>query len=290
MSSATTENTIESANRDWETAFEKLNLDPSEPQSSTQIRSAAQVGFKDVNSLDAAADVVSEAVDAGHLVRKDSGVVVAGHEPEHVEDDEDSERVGVDESTVTTDTRDDKDIEERVEALQQQNARQAKDIAELQRKNTTLLQAIAEFASPDKNRAVVGELPEAMRGKAKDMNRLSKTITRVNGMLDDLDDMTQERQETTGSRTFQLRRYLVSQAENNGGKFKMNDKAVQSFFNGGEGDDIGRSWASQLINKAADGHNAFTVEKDPKKIVVDADKIDEGSVYRVKNSAGEEGA
>jgi len=180
------------------------------------------------------------------------------------------------------------DIVERVEALEEQNAQQARDIAKLRKKNNVLTQAIAEFAQPDKDRAVVGELPEAMRGRAKKMQRTSKTVSRVNDMLDDLDDMTKDKQQTTDGRVYQLRRHLVSEAEKNGGKFAMDYKAVQTFFNAREEDGISSSWASQLQTKAADGHHAFEVKTEPKRIAVEIDKIDEGSVYRVKNSDSQE--
>jgi len=295
MSSATTDQSGETIQRDWEAAFESLSMDPGQPQSSTQVRSAAKVSFDAIASFEEADDAVADAIDSGQLVQQSNGVVVAGYESDtpNQQKEEKEETATDSRSPVEDDTAETgevpSDIVERLEALEEQNKQQAEDIARLKQKNNTLTKAIAEFAQPDKDRSVVGELPEAMRGRAKKMKRTSKTVSRVNDMLDDLDDMTKDKQQTTDGRVYQLRRHLVSEAEKNGGRFAMDYKAVQTFFNAREDDGISSSWASQLQTKAADGHHAFEVKTEPKRIAVEIDKIDEGSVYRVKNSGGQEG-
>lgn len=296
MSSAETPSadTPEPTGINWEDVFDTLGMDPAEAQSTSQVRSAAQIAVAEITNADDAAEAIEEAVDAGELVQ-DGGIHVAGFQPSpDVEDegdeqpDEPPEEESADE-TVEVDS----DIIERIENLEEQNEQQAKAIAELRQKNSTLMEALTNFVEPDAGRTVVGELPSKMRDRGDTFERTSQTISRVNRLVDEIDEELGDAEtQTTDGRVMQLRRFLVQQAERQGnGGFAMDYNAVATYFNSQPGDSISDSWASQLQTKAAQGHHAFSVDKSDgkKKIRVELDKIDQGSVYRLKNSAGEEG-
>lgn len=294
MSSAATSESTESTGINWVAVFESLSMAPGEPQSSSQVRSAVQVSVSDVTDADDAAEAIEDAIDADELVRENGGIYVAGHRSDPDQDDEPDDVDEDDVETASDETVEvSADLVERVERLEQQNERQAEAIAELRQKNSTLLEALTNFVEPDAGRTVVGELPEKMRDRGDTFDRTSETIARVNGLVDEIDqELGESDQQTTDGRVMQLRRFLVQQAEGqSNGKFAMDYNAVQTYFNSQAGDGISSSWASQLQTKAAQGHHAFSVDSSDgkKKIRVDLDKIDQGSVYRLKNSAGEEG-
>lgn len=81
-SSAATEQADPDVGRDWVDAFETVNVDPGNPQSRTQVRSAALATFEDVGDSDEAAKAVAEGLKAGQLADDGDGVYVAGYEPD----------------------------------------------------------------------------------------------------------------------------------------------------------------------------------------------------------------
>lgn len=151
---------------DWADTFEELGMDPAEPQSSTQVRSAVQVSILEVTSPDSAVTVIQDALSAGELVQQNGGIHVAGFQTE-TDSDADLDQQAADDEPDTTDETVEvsADIVERVEQLEAQNEEQAKAIAELRKKNSTLLEALTNFVEPDNGRTVVGELPEKMRSR-----------------------------------------------------------------------------------------------------------------------------
>jgi len=298
MSSADTASPdgVEPTGIDWRDVFDALGMDPGEPHGSAQVRSAVQVSEPEITNSDEAAEVIKQAVEADELRRDDGGIHVAGYGTTTTDESDEETESTTDESA--TEDGDETvevsaDLVERVEQLEEQNEEQAKAIAELRKKNSTLMEALTNFVEPDAGRTVVGELPSKMRDRGDTFERTSETISRVNRLVDEIDeDLGDSDQQTTDGRVMQLRRFLVQQAEEqSNGKFAMDYNAVQTYFNSQPGDSISASWASQLQTKAAQGHHAFSVDSSDgkKKIRVDLDKIDQGSVYRVKNSASEEG-
>lgn len=169
------------------------------------------------------------------------------------------------------------------------------EIAELRRENARLKQrlsaveqAVGALVAPDKEGVPRDELSTHASRQARRITRTSQAVRKVSDQLDEIGDSAGSSW-STQERVHALRTHLVR--KNEGDKtYAMDYNAIQSFFAGKEAD-VSPSWASRLLKRAAEGHEAFSVGKSPdgtQRLTVDRHEIADESFYRRKNSAGQE--
>lgn len=278
----------------WERIFEEIGNEPYETCPSSQLTLMTSVNVEGVSDQQEAGECILDAVEAGELEQSSSGYTIPGAEPpepEHGEAESETENVESDSGTDESESEDiQKDADEVAGQLDDAHSHIRNELSEMQEKVDEMHRAV-NVQMPMMTTAMRNlfgdiafeDMPEAANELRKQLDQNEEILQEVSDQVDAIDDLTEDKQETTESRVIRLRRYLVEQAEDSGGRFGMNDNAIKSFFQG----EISRSWASQLLDKAAD-HEAFTKktfsDKRPKQVRVNLDKVPEGSIYRLKNS------
>jgi len=307
MSTRTQEDTMSStatktpdtvdAGINWEAIFDSIGNKPWEPVSSSQLALMVSIEADDVDDEQDAGERMLEAVDNGILEKESAGYTIADATPPEPDTNDDT-------------TKEPDNLEEQHETSENNTQTQAKDthddvvdmsrpeleaeVRDLRDRMTAVERKVEQFpAMLAAFRNLLGDvpiedLPDAAAQHHDRLERQDDVVREVSDKLTAIDDLTDGRQETTEGRVVQLRRYLVEQAEQSGGTYGMTYNQIHSYFSG----EISESWASQLQTKVAEDHEAFFTKKTSgkTKVCVNLDKVDERSIYRLKNSGESEEA
>jgi len=240
--------------------------------------------------------IVSGAKDDGGIVTDEGKHYPAGCLPE-VESDDTTEDASEDtfsgekqvsgpESVVEVSESRLDELEERV-ARAEAEARQANHRAEV------AIEAVGQLVGlGGSGQIVVDEVAEQARKTGNQIGHMSQTITKVSQQLESLGEVDDNGSFSKEDRIHSLRRHVVEKSHENDSAYGMDYKAVSAFFDGKDAS-ISTSYASNLLTEAAEGHHAFYVRKGEstnKQLAVKLGKIEDGSIFSVKNSSDEGGA
>jgi VCBS repeat-containing protein len=270
---------------DWEVVFDAQDLDYGHAGRMDIIRAVVLSGEKPAGVDEQ--DVFDEAVAGGDLERHDGGFHIAEHEPTPPEPEPEPSE----ESEGSTGFSSKKQLSGADDTVQVPRSylQELEERAERnERRTEVVIQALGALTGADESgQIIVDELVEESRRYGKRFDHMSRTISRVSNQLDSLGELQEDKKPTKEGRIHMLRSHLAEKAHASNGKYAMDYNAVQSFFEG-KGYDTSDSYASNLLSEAAEGHHAFFIQKrdgSNKKIAVDIEKIEDGSIFSVKKDS-----
>lgn len=284
---------------DWRSIWDSMNSEPHESLSMTQLAGLVTV-YADASDESEAANLIQEAREIGELDHNGSGYVLDS-EPEPAPDhDREAELKAQDQaenpSPSTEQTRtsnascEEVDVEAEIGRLDRNIESVHGRLSKIKEQNEVIMKAMVKLAGEDS--AVLDEIPQMMSQRSKEISRMSRTISKVSEQLDGLGQANPKNKRTPKEdRIISIQKGLVKE-NTKVGSSRWRDVDIMKYLDG-QGVDLAQSTCSNLLNDAAEAHEAFRKEKnrDGRKVLaVDLDKIDEASILWPKNDSTGEGA
>lgn len=277
---------------DWVDVWKTFGADPDEGQSMGQLMTMYDLYPDGPDDADARSDHLQAAIDGGAIEKVNGEWYPKYHAPdpkeepqsEGGEDDDEAEPEQQADDNPTPAPTPDEDVEyvrrEEFETIVEEKKELQRTInSDLALLKGTLKKLLGAEGTP------LEELPEHAAERAETIDTHDTVIRDLADQVAAFDDMAVDELDGQG-KIAKIRRHMVEQAQQrDDGTYKMNYREIHSLLDGS----VGESYANQLVNKAALGHDAFTVEENggtkPKQLVVRTQKIAPESVYRVNNSS-----
>lgn len=285
---------------DWYAIWDLIGREPHEKITMSQLPSLVTI---ETNAADeeSAAERIQRARELEELDYTGSGYVLETGDPtddtDSVEDGEEgptsknksTAKSTQEDRTHETSSRSQSDRDAEIEKLQGSIAGVHERLNKIQAENEIIMEAFVNLAGEDK--AVKDEIPQLMEGRSNQISRMSRTISKVSEQLEDVGQAQPNQRTPTQNRITAIHKGLVKENVKSN-RARWRDVDIMRFLDG-QGVDLARSTCSNLLNDAADAHEAFEKKKnnDGRKVLaVDLDKIDQASILRPKNEAAGEGA
>jgi len=287
----------------WRRIWDSMNSEPHESLSMTQLAGLVSV-YSDAKDESEAANLIQEAREIGELDHNGSGYVLESEpepEPEPAADHDREARLKAqdqaeNQSTASEQTRtssasgEEIDVEAEIGRLDRNIESVHGRLSQIKDQNEVIMKAMVKLAGEDS--AVLDEIPQLMSQRSKEISRMSRTISKVSEQLDGLGQANSKNKRTPKEdRIISIQKGLVKE-NTKVGSSRWRDVDIMKYLDG-QGVDLAQSTCSNLLNDAAESHEAFTKQKnrDGRKVLaVDLDKIDDASILRPKNDSTGKGA